>query len=100
MRFHVKTENGQMVSHISQNVAKSIPNLTSQLCSNSLPGVCLTGVIKDYPSIYGQQAGLSKCECICSTSFSKSGYTSISRYCISSNFNPGVATIIFSLNQR
>ena len=28
--------------HISQNVAKSMPSLTSQSCGNSMPAVCLS----------------------------------------------------------
>ena len=31
--------------HTSQNVATSMPNLTSQSCSDSLPAVCLAGQV-------------------------------------------------------
>ena len=31
--------------HTSQNVAKSMPSLTSQSCSDSLPAVCLAGKV-------------------------------------------------------
>ena len=32
--------------HTSQNVATSIPSLTSQSCSDSLPSVCLAGQVE------------------------------------------------------
>ena len=31
--------------HMSQNVATSMPSLTSQSCSDSLPAVCLAGQV-------------------------------------------------------
>ena len=31
--------------HMSQNVATSMPSLTSQFCSDSLPAVCLAGKV-------------------------------------------------------
>ena len=31
--------------HVSQNEATSMPSLTSQSCSDSLPAVCLTGQV-------------------------------------------------------
>ena len=31
--------------HMSQNVARSMPSLTSQSCGNSLPAVCLAGIV-------------------------------------------------------
>ena len=32
--------------HISQNVATTMPNLTSQSCGDSLPSVCLAGQVE------------------------------------------------------
>ena len=32
--------------HTSQNVATSMPSLTSQFCSDSLPSVCLAGQVE------------------------------------------------------
>ena len=36
---------GRFQLHISQNVATSMPNLTSQSCGDSLPAVCLAGQV-------------------------------------------------------
>ena len=36
---------GSVQLHTSQNVATSIPSLTSQSCSDSLPSVCLAGKV-------------------------------------------------------
>ena len=46
--------------HMSQNVARSMPSLTSQLCGDSLSAVCLAGKLEpftDHPSIDGRQTG-------------------------------------------
>ena len=47
--------------HMSQNVATSIPSLTSQSCSDSLLAVCWLGKLEpftDDPSTHGHQTGL------------------------------------------
>ena len=36
---------GYFQLHMSQNVATSMPSLTSQSCSDSLPAVCLAGQV-------------------------------------------------------
>ena len=36
---------GRFLLHMSQNVAASMPSLTSQSCSDSLPAVCLAGQV-------------------------------------------------------
>ena len=36
---------GRFQIHMSQNVATSMPSLTSQSCSDSLPAVCLAGQV-------------------------------------------------------
>ena len=46
--------------HMSQNVATSMPSLTSQSCSDSLPAVCLAVKLEpftDQPSTHGRQTG-------------------------------------------
>ena len=60
-----KTEQSQMVSieallsstYVSQNVAKSMANVTSQSCGDLQPAVCLSrryGPFKDHPSTRGR----------------------------------------------
>ena len=36
---------GHFQLHVSQNIATSMPSLTSQSCSDSLPAVCLAGQV-------------------------------------------------------
>ena len=48
--------------HMSQNVATSMPSLTSQFCGDSLLAACLAGhelePFTDHPSTDGHQTGL------------------------------------------
>ena len=48
---------GRFQLHMSQNVATSMPSLTSQSCSDSLLAVCLVGKATDHPSTHGRQTG-------------------------------------------